>query len=111
VTGKQAQEHGESGEPTSAPETNGTGEAGSGGSKTGSIKREIEVGIERFLSDSDGTLEKIAAAVHRTISSVDEVQKRSDLWDSLIIGGNGSRLKGECRRVVFCRLGLTWYRF
>jgi actin-related protein 9 len=95
VTGKQAQEHGESAEQSSAAEANGTGESGSGGSKGGSIKREIEVGTERFLSDSDGTLEKIAAAVHRTISSVDEVQKRSDLWDNLIICGNGSRLKGN----------------
>jgi actin-related protein 9 len=94
VTNKQAQEHGGGGEPRSAVEINGTGEAGSGGSRTGSIRREIEVGTERFLSDSDGTLEKIAAAVHRTISSVDEVQKRSDLWDSLIICGNGSKTRG-----------------
>ncbi|KAH7088435.1 hypothetical protein FB567DRAFT_569305 [Paraphoma chrysanthemicola] len=94
VTGKQAQEHSENAEQASNAEPNGTGESGTGGSKGGSIKREIEVGTERFLSDSDGTLEKIAAAVHRTISSVDEVQKRSDLWDNLIICGNGSRLRG-----------------
>jgi actin-related protein 9 len=90
VTGKQAQEHGENGEPRSAVEANGTGEGGS------RIRREIEVGTERFQADSDGTLEKIAAAVHRAISSVDEVQKRSDLWDNLIICGNGSRLRGQC---------------
>jgi actin-related protein 9 len=88
VTGKQAQEHGENAEPRSGGEANGTSE---GGSK---IRREIEVGNERFQADSDGTLEKIAAAVHRAISSVDEVQKRSDLWDNLIICGNGSRLRG-----------------
>lgn len=93
VTNKQAQDHGENGDTVSAVEAIGT-DGGSGGSK-GSIKREIEVGTERFLSDSDGTLEKIADAVHRTISSVDEVQKRSDLWDNLIICGNGSRLKGK----------------
>jgi actin-related protein 9 len=91
VTGKQAQEHGEGGESRAAHDSNGTGE---GGSKTGTIKREIEVGIERFQADTDGVLEKIAAAVHRTISSVDEVQKRSDLWDNLIVCGNGSRLRG-----------------
>ncbi|KAH8732519.1 hypothetical protein GQ44DRAFT_821784 [Phaeosphaeriaceae sp. PMI808] len=90
VSGRQ--EHTENGEPRSAAEVNGTGEGIS--SRTGSIRREIEVGTERFLSDSDGTLEKIAAAVYRTISSMDEVQKRSDLWDNLIICGNGSRLRG-----------------
>jgi actin-related protein 9 len=92
VTNKQAQEHGENGEARSATEANGLSEAGSGGSR---IRREIEVGTERFFSDSDGTLDKIASAVHRTVSAVDEVQKRSDLWDSLIICGNGSRLKGQ----------------
>jgi actin-related protein 9 len=91
VSGKQAQEYGEIGDSRSAHDSNGTGE---GGSKTGAIRREIEVGIERFQADNDGVLEKIAAAVHRTISSVDEVQKRSDLWDNLIICGNGSRLRG-----------------
>jgi actin-related protein 9 len=92
VTGKQAQEHGENGEPKSAIEANGTGE---GGSRTGAIRREIEVGTERFQADVDGTVDSIAAAVHRAISSVDEVQKRSDLWDNLIICGNGSRLRGQ----------------
>jgi actin-related protein 9 len=92
VTNKQAQEHGENGEQRSGIEANGTGE---GGSKTDSIRREIEVGTERFQADNEGTLEKIAAAVYRTISAVDEVQKRSDLWDNLIICGNGSRLRGQ----------------
>jgi actin-related protein 9 len=90
VTSKQAQEYGDS-DSRLPHDSNGTGE---GGSKTGTIRREIEVGIERFQADNDGVLEKIAAAVHRTISSVDEVQKRSDLWDNLIICGNGSRLRG-----------------
>ncbi|KAL5120615.1 Actin-like protein arp9 (SWI/SNF complex component arp9) [Pleosporales sp. CAS-2024a] len=91
VSGRQGQEQGEHGEVRSAAEANGTGE---GDSRNGSIRREIEVGIERFQADSDGTVDKIAAAVYRAISSVDEVQKRSDLWDNLIICGNGSRLRG-----------------
>ncbi|KAH7380136.1 actin-domain-containing protein [Pyrenochaeta sp. MPI-SDFR-AT-0127] len=91
---RRAHETGENGEPTSAIEQNGTGDSGSVAKRTGSIRREIEVGTERFMAASDGTLEKIADAVHRTISSVDEVSKRSELWDSLIICGNGSKLRG-----------------
>ncbi|KAH7400667.1 actin-domain-containing protein [Phaeosphaeria sp. MPI-PUGE-AT-0046c] len=91
VTGKQAQENGENGEARPATEANGTGDEVPG---SGSIRREIEVGTERFQADNDGTIEKIAAAIYRTISSVDEVQKRSDLWENLIICGNGSRLRG-----------------
>lgn len=69
-------------------------------------KRDIEVGVERFLlttpSDSKtddrcsyGVLDTIAAQVHHTILSVSDPSKRSELWDSLIVLGNGSKIKGE----------------
>lgn len=92
---KRSHENGENGEPASAVEQNGSGESSSVAKRTGSIRREIEVGTERFMAASDGTLEKVADAVHRTISSVDEVSKRSELWDSLIVCGNGSKLRGQ----------------
>jgi actin-related protein 9 len=92
---RKGQENGETGEPTSTTEVNGTGESGATGKRTGSIRREIEVGTERFMADGDGTLEKIADAVHRAISSIDEVGKRSDLWEQLIVCGNGSKLRGK----------------
>lgn len=60
---------------------------------TGSIRREIEVGIERFQATSDGILERIADAVHHTIGAVDVVN-RAEIWDSLILVGKGSRIKG-----------------
>ncbi|KAL9092602.1 MAG: hypothetical protein Q9165_004406 [Trypethelium subeluteriae] len=60
----------------------------------GAIRREIEVGLERFQVASDGIIERIADAIHRTIMSVEEVNKRSELWDSLVICGNGSRVRG-----------------
>ncbi|CAN9084817.1 unnamed protein product [Alternaria alternata] len=91
---RKGQENGENGDPASATEANGTGESGPTGKRTGSIRREIEVGTERFMADGDGTLEKIADAVHRAISSIDEVGKRSDLWEQLIVCGNGSKLRG-----------------
>lgn len=68
-------------------------------------RREVEVGVERFLAataskerqdrGSDGILEDLASQIHHTILSVSDATKRSDLWDSLIILGNGSRVKGE----------------
>ncbi|XHG06115.1 hypothetical protein AWENTII_009321 [Aspergillus wentii] len=67
-------------------------------------KRDIEVGVERFLSAtprqktlgrlSGGILEDIAAQIHHTILAVPDATKRSELWDSLIIVGNGSKIKG-----------------
>lgn len=67
-------------------------------------QRDIEIGVERFLSAtpkqqvgerlSGGILEDIANQVYHTIVSVPDASKRSDLWDSLIVVGNGSRIKG-----------------
>jgi actin-related protein 9 len=68
-------------------------------------KRDVEVGIERFLTTtpsesklnvrgSYGILDTLAAQVHHTILSVPDTSKRSELWDSLIILGNGSKIKG-----------------
>jgi actin-related protein 9 len=60
----------------------------------GLIRREIEVGTERFMAASGGILDAIADAVHRTVLSV-EVGKRGDLWDSLVIVGNGCKVRGK----------------
>ena len=66
--------------------------------------RDIEVGVERFLAATpkgqakdrltSGILEDIATQIHHTILSVPDATKRSELWDSLIIVGNGSKIKG-----------------
>lgn len=64
------------------------------GSHSGAITREIEVGLERFEAASGGVLERLADVIYRTISSVEEVNKRSELWDSLIVVGNGSKVRG-----------------
>jgi len=58
-------------------------------------RKEVEVGLERFRAADGGLLEVIADAIHRCILAVPEPGKRSDLWDSLIIVGNGSRVKGK----------------
>lgn len=92
---RKPQDENADGEQVSAVDANGATVPGSATSTSGPIRREIEVGTERFQAASGGILERIADAVHRTISSVDEVNKRSELWDSLIVCGNGSRVRGQ----------------
>ena len=58
------------------------------------VRKDIEVGTERFRAAEHGVLEQIADSIHRAILSVPEVGKRSELWDSLIIIGNGSKVRG-----------------
>ena len=60
------------------------------------IRKDIEVGTERFRAAEHGVLEQIAASIHHAILSVPEVGKRSELWESLIIVGNGSKVRGTC---------------
>ncbi|PNS17196.1 hypothetical protein CAC42_7250 [Sphaceloma murrayae] len=71
-----------------------TNEADGSMPTSGPIKREIEVGTERFMAASGGILDRIADAVFRTISSVEEHDKRPELWNNLAIVGNGSRVRG-----------------
>ena len=60
------------------------------------VRKEIEVGVERFKAADEVMLERIADAIHRCILSVPvEVNKRSELWDSIIVLGNGSKVKGR----------------
>lgn len=89
--GPQRQNDGEA----ALAEANGSADASNVNNASGPIRRELEVGTERFMAASNGVLERIADAVHRTISSVNEVNKRSELWDSLIVCGNGSRVRGK----------------
>lgn len=57
------------------------------------VRKDIEIGIERFKA-ADSILDQIADSIHRTILAVPDISKRSELWDSLIILGNGSKIRG-----------------
>lgn len=63
-------------------------------------KREIEVGLERFMAatppdgQDEGIVDIIASAIHSTVLTHPDASQRSALWDNLIILGQGSRVKG-----------------
>ena len=71
-------------------------------------KRDVVVGVERFMAVSppsasrsnEGILDTIATAIHDTILSVPDVSIRSTLWENLIVLGNGSRLRGMLVRII-----------
>lgn len=62
---------------------------------TAFVRKTIDVGPERLHAASGGVLDRIADAVHRCIGAYPDVSKRSNLWDSLVIVGNGSKVKGK----------------
>ncbi|KAL9597067.1 MAG: hypothetical protein Q9219_005396 [cf. Caloplaca sp. 3 TL-2023] len=103
TNGEGKAEHPESSEPqkvteTAAKETDGpestATDAPAPSGETALIRREVEVGIERFQAASGGVLDQIADAIHRCLLSVPEINRRAELWDNLIIVGNGSKVRG-----------------
>lgn len=58
------------------------------------VRRDYEVGTERFLAATD-VVDNVADAIHRTVLSVDDISKRAELWESLVIVGNGAKIRGE----------------
>jgi actin-related protein 9 len=97
----------ESYEPIEQKTVNGASNGATGNRKR---KRDITVGVERFMAisppslsrSSEGILETIATAVHKTILSVPDVSVRSTLWENLIILGNGSRIRGISISILSC---------
>ena len=65
------------------------------------VRKDVEVGTERFQATTGGIMDRIADSIHRSILSVSDVSKRSELWDSLIILGNGSKVKGNLPLIMF----------
>ena len=72
---------------------------GTGGAQRVGPKREIEVGVERFMAatsedgETDGVLDKIAATIHSTVLTYPDPSQRSSLWENVIVLGQGSRIK------------------
>lgn len=58
------------------------------------LRKDIEIGTERFQAASEGYLDAIADAIYRTVLSVNEISKRQEAWDALVICGQGSKVRG-----------------
>lgn len=59
------------------------------------VRKEVEVGLERFKAAECGILEILADATYRIVSRVHDISRRQELWDSMIIVGNGSKIRGK----------------
>ncbi len=57
-------------------------------------RREITVGTERFLAASNGLLDTLTTTIHRVILSVPDPAQRPDLWNNIVIVGNGAAVRG-----------------
>lgn len=75
-------------------------------------REEIDVGIERFQADGQGheMLNLIADSISRCIKNT-RSDARSDLWNNIMVVGNGARVKGKlCVMYGFSVLLTFWAR-
>ncbi|KAI8965912.1 hypothetical protein F5Y11DRAFT_310770 [Daldinia sp. FL1419] len=93
--------------PEGATEANGeTTESAPGPTNTNTerrtrrVRRDIEIGLERFLFADRNEINRITDTIYRAIQSIDEVYKRPSCWDNLFFVGNGSRLRGLKENIV-----------
>lgn len=90
---------------------------GSDGEHYAPRDRSIEVGPERFRALTHleshpeagwkfDMLDTLAAQIYHTIMSISDASKRAEQWDSFIIVGNGSKVKGKSASHSFETLGV-----
>lgn len=94
------------------PVTNGqptTGDANNGGPtvtqfvterRTKRIRRDIEVGSERFLFADRDEIDRICMLIYNTIQGIHDMYKRPACWEHLFFVGNGSRLRGLKENII-----------
>ncbi|KAI0468600.1 putative chromatin remodeling complex subunit [Xylaria cf. heliscus] len=62
--------------------------------RTKRVRKDIEIGLERFLFADRGEVNRITDTIYHAIQSIDDIYKRSACWDNIVFVGNGSRLRG-----------------
>lgn len=58
------------------------------------VRRDIEVGLERFKFAERYEIDRIVSAIYKTVQGVDDMYMRPACWENLVFVGNGSRLRG-----------------
>ncbi|OBR12283.1 Chromatin remodeling complex subunit [Colletotrichum higginsianum IMI 349063] len=58
------------------------------------VRRDIEVGLERFTFADRGEIDRIVTTIYRTVQGIEDMYMRPACWDNLVFVGNGSRLRG-----------------
>ncbi|KAI9171202.1 SWI/SNF and RSC complexes subunit arp9 [Paramyrothecium foliicola] len=58
------------------------------------VRRDVEVGLERFTFADRAEIDRIVTTIYRTIQGIDDMYMRPACWDNLVFVGNGARLRG-----------------
>jgi actin-related protein 9 len=58
------------------------------------VKRDIEIGLERFTFADRVEIDRIATTIYRAVQEIGEMYMRPGCWDNIVFVGNGSRIRG-----------------
>lgn len=58
------------------------------------VRRDIEVGLERFNFADRAEIDRITTAIYNAVQNIQEMYMRPACWDNIIFVGNGSRVRG-----------------
>lgn len=58
------------------------------------VRRDIEVGLERFTFADREEIDRIVNTIYRTVQGIDDMYMRPACWENLAFVGNGARLRG-----------------
>lgn len=77
-----------------APPEAASATAAPSGPQSRRIRRDIEVGLERFKFADRAEIDRITTAIYNAVQNIHEMYMRPACWDNIIFVGNGSRIRG-----------------
>jgi len=58
------------------------------------VRRDIDIGLERFLFADRQEIDRIATAIYRAVQGIEDMYMRPGCWENIVFVGNGSRIRG-----------------
>ncbi|KAK3324715.1 hypothetical protein B0T19DRAFT_237099 [Cercophora scortea] len=77
-----------------APASDATPATGLTERQTRRVRRDIEIGLERFLFADRVEIDRIVTAIYRAVQSIDDMYMRPSCWENIVFVGNGTRVRG-----------------
>ncbi|OIW28380.1 hypothetical protein CONLIGDRAFT_374702 [Coniochaeta ligniaria NRRL 30616] len=64
------------------------------------IRKDIEIGLERFLFADRAEIDRISTAIYRAVQGIEDMYMRPQCWENLVFVGNGARIRGLKDNIV-----------
>ncbi|KAH6855677.1 hypothetical protein B0I37DRAFT_338154 [Chaetomium sp. MPI-CAGE-AT-0009] len=58
------------------------------------VRRDIEVGLERFQFADREEIDRIVMAIYNAVQSIEDMYMRPGCWENIVFVGNGARIRG-----------------